>query len=165
MTSIDKSRYISRFLFLNLGHSGAISNGRLFIFGGRSSSCRLNDIYTLELKTHEWIKISSGFLPGLDSFIGTGLMSDRDGSVCDADGNFYPEGRSLHSFTRYILYTFFPLELEFIFNADRAAVDTPGFRIRIHLIRIFEKVESGSVIFSIKKLDQQKIYLRYGYRG
>ena len=39
-------------------------------------------------------------------------MSDRDGSVCDADGNFYPEGRSLHSFTRYILYTFFPLELE-----------------------------------------------------
>ena len=122
MTSIDKSRYISRFLFLNLGHSGAISNGRLFIFGGRSSSCRLNDIYTLDLKTHEWIKISSGFLPGLDSFIGTGLMSDRDGSVCDADGNFYPEGRSLHSFTRYILYTFFPLELEifslFIRNAQ-----------------------------------------------
>ena len=42
-------------------------------------------------------------------------MSDRDGSVCDADGNFYPEGRSLHSFTRYILYTFFPLELEIFY--------------------------------------------------
>ena len=110
--SIDKKRSIDGFLFLNLGHSGAISNGRLFIFGGRSSSCRLNDIYALDLETHEWMKISSGFLPGLDSFIGTGLMVDRDGSVCDADGNLYPEGRSLHSFTRSILYTcFFPIQL------------------------------------------------------
>ena len=107
MILIDKTRCINGFLFLNLGHSGAISNGRLFIFGGRSSSCRLNDIYALDLETHEWMKISSGFLPGLDSFIGTGLMVDRDGSVCDADGNLYPEGRSLHSFTRSVLYTSF----------------------------------------------------------
>ena len=117
-----KQRCINGFLFLNLGHSGAISNGRLFIFGGRSSSCRLNDIYALDLKTHEWMKISSGFLPGLDSFIGTGLMVDRDGSVCDADGNLYPEGRSLHSFTRSVLYTFFfPIQFKLYRSAQYLA--------------------------------------------
>jgi hypothetical protein len=48
------------------------------------------------------MKISSGYQPELSELIGTGIISDRDGSVCDASGNVYPEGRSLHSFTRCV---------------------------------------------------------------
>ena len=45
--------------------------------------------------------LSSGYQPALSDLIGTGLISDRDGAVCDTNGILYPEGRSLHSFTRY----------------------------------------------------------------
>ena len=89
--------------FSNSGHAAAVSNGYLFIFGGRTLSCRLNDIHALNLTTLQWTKFSSGYQPELSDLIGTGLMSDRDGAVCDTDGILYPEGRSLHSFTRYIL--------------------------------------------------------------
>ena len=86
---------------INLGHAGAVSNDNLIIFGGRNLSSRLNDVYALNLISHEWTRISAGYQPDFNEIIGTGLMSDRDGSVCDTDGVEYPEGRSLHSFTRY----------------------------------------------------------------
>lgn len=82
------------------GHGAAICQNYLIVFGGRSLKHRLNDIYTLNLKTHEWSRISSGYQPELSELVGNGLISDRDGSVCDPSGTVYPEGRSLHSFTR-----------------------------------------------------------------
>ena len=77
-----------------------MSNGHLIIFGGRSLNCRMNDVYALNLANMTWVRLSSGYQPELSELIGNGLMSDRDGSVCDGNGVSYPEGRSLHSFAR-----------------------------------------------------------------
>ena len=84
---------------MNSGHGAALSNNYLIVFGGRNLKYRSNDIYALNLTNHEWVQISSGYQPELSELVGTGLLSERDGAVCDTNGNVYPEGRSMHSFT------------------------------------------------------------------
>ena len=76
------------------------------MFGGRSLKHRTNDIYALNLNNYVWVKISSGYQPELSVLVGNGLMSDRDGSVCDPSGGVYPEGRSLHTFTRLVSFKY-----------------------------------------------------------
>lgn len=87
-------RYRGKVPSARAAHSGALMGSKYYLFGGRDSQERLNDLYTLDMDTFEWnqIAIFSRHEP-LERPIGHLLESSEDGRE-DSEGGHVEENYS-----------------------------------------------------------------------
>lgn len=86
-------------------HAGALMGDIYYIFGGRDHQCRLNDLYSLDMKTKVWSKITTKITPIQQQQLSTIQHSSDNNNIVSSSNSQQdnsetkPQGRSWTSFT------------------------------------------------------------------